>query len=97
MVNIMILEKDGAIAILQQIFVNRILELFELWVNYYKCENPEDTTELDNKEGAEALLQSYFKRAPEDIYKYLKTTKKSSSTSIVPKEKIVSPSHPMPN
>ena len=50
------------------------MELFELWVNYYKYETPKDAPKIDNEEGTKALLQIYFKRAPEQIYEYLKTT-----------------------
>ena len=55
--------------------VNKILELFELWVNYYKYETPKDTPKINNTEGVEALHYIYFKRAPEEIYEYLNTTK----------------------
>ena len=74
MVSVMKMEKDGAIAKLQKIFVNGTLELFELWINYYKYESPEDAPKIDNKEGAEVLLQFYFKRAPDKMYEYLRTT-----------------------
>ena len=73
------------------------MELFELWTNYYKYETLNDAPKIDNEEGAEALLRFYFKRAPKEIYEYLRTKKKTSSTYKLPNEKIIQHSHPIPN
>ena len=71
----MVLEYEGAIKKLQKEFVEGMVKLFVVWTNYFKFANPLNMPSFTNEEGAEALLQLYFKQSDDSIYEYLKTTK----------------------
>ena len=57
--------------------LNGSVEIFSSWICYSKATNPDKIPPFSNDEGAEVLLQHYFKTAPEALYEYLGTNEKT--------------------
>ena len=75
MISVMEMEYEGVISKLKKKFVEGLIELFSYWICYYKACDPDNNPPFSNDEGAEILLQLYFKEAPPEIYEYLHSDK----------------------
>ena len=65
------IEKEGAIDKLQKKCINGLLKLLEYMTNYYKFANLDLSPPFTNTEGAEVLLQKYFRSTDNEVFKYL--------------------------
>ena len=83
MIVVMEMELKGAMNKHQKTFVEGLLELFSYWICYLKACDPENCPPFSNDEGAEVLLQMFFKGAPLEIFEYLHSDKDSFLKKVI--------------
>ena len=83
MIDVMEMELQGAINKHQKSFVEGLLELFSYWICYLKAYDPDNCPPFSSDEGAEVLLQMFFKGAASEIFEYLHRDKDTFIKNVI--------------